>query len=295
MPSTYSSSLKLELIATGEKPGTWGVITNTNLGTLLEQAITGVQNITMVNADYTLSNLNGLADESRNAVLVIGGTNSAVRNVIAPSVNKTYIIKNATVGGYSIVIKTASGLGITVPNGNTTTVYCNGTDFFNAVTITKESLGVITSATGSEIIPVGTTVQRDSPALAGYFRFNSTNDWFEGYNGTNWGLLGAATAITGSEVIPVGTTAERDATPLTGYFRFNSTFGTFEGYNGTSWGSVGGGATGAGGDQIFVENGQNVTTSYTIPATKNAMTTGPITVDAGVTVTVSGGSRWVVL
>jgi hypothetical protein len=58
---------------------------------------------------------------------------------------------------------------------------------------------------------------------------------------------------------------------------------------------VGGGATGGGTNEVFIENDQNVTANYTIPSTKNAMTTGPITVDAGVTVTVSGGSRWVVL
>jgi len=74
MPSTYSPSLKLELIADGEQPGTWGQTTNTNLGTLLEQAITGVVTIVMTNADYTLTDLNGLSDEARNAVLVVTGT-----------------------------------------------------------------------------------------------------------------------------------------------------------------------------------------------------------------------------
>jgi hypothetical protein len=69
----------------------------------------------------------------------------------------------------------------------------------------------------------------------------------------------------------------------------------FEGYNGTSWGSVGGGATGGGSDAVFVENDQTVTADYTIPANKNASSTGPITVDDGVSVTVSSGSRWVVL
>ena len=70
MPSTYSTSLKIELIADGEQAGTWGDTTNKNLGTLLEQAITGVATITMTDADYTLSNLNGLSDEARNAVII---------------------------------------------------------------------------------------------------------------------------------------------------------------------------------------------------------------------------------
>lgn len=107
--------------------------------------------------------------------------------------------------------------------------------------------------------------------------------------------LAVVTAATGSSIIASGSTGERDGSPSTGYFRFNTTVSKFEGYNGTSWGSVGGGATGGGSDEIFIENGQNVTTNYTIPATRNAMSTGPIAVNSGVTVTVSSGARWVVL
>lgn len=105
----------------------------------------------------------------------------------------------------------------------------------------------------------------------------------------------AKTADTGSAVIPTGTQAQRDGTPSAGYFRFNSDVTKFEGYNGTSWGSVGGGATGGGSDEIFIENGQTVTTNYTITTNKNAMSTGPISINSGVTVTVSSGSNWVVL
>lgn len=130
MSSTFSTSLKLELIGNGDQSGTWGTTTNTNLGTLLEQAITGVESITMTNADYTLTNLNGASDEARNAVLVIGGTNSAIRNVIAPAVNKLYVIKNATVGGYAVVIKTSASTGVSIPNGSTLSVYCDGSEFY---------------------------------------------------------------------------------------------------------------------------------------------------------------------
>jgi hypothetical protein len=103
------------------------------------------------------------------------------------------------------------------------------------------------------------------------------------------------TAADGSAIIPTGDESERDGSPSAGFFRFNTDVAKFEGYNGTSWGSVGGGATGGGSDEVFVQNGQNVTTSYTLPGTKNASSTGPITIDSGVTVTVSSGSRWVVL
>jgi hypothetical protein len=103
------------------------------------------------------------------------------------------------------------------------------------------------------------------------------------------------TSTTGAAVVPTGTEAERDSVPLAGYFRFNSDVAKFEGYNGTAWGAVGGGATGGGSDEIFIENGQVVTSNYTIPVGRNAMTTGNITINAGVVVTVSAGSRWVVL
>lgn len=103
------------------------------------------------------------------------------------------------------------------------------------------------------------------------------------------------TSDTGSAEIPTGTEAQRDGSPSAGYFRFNTDVAKFEGYNGTAWGSVGGGATGGGSDAVFVENDQVVTANYTIPATKNAMSTGPVEIDDGVTVTVSSGARWVVL
>jgi hypothetical protein len=59
--------------------------------------------------------------------------------------------------------------------------------------------------------------------------------------------------------------------------------------------SIGGGATGGGSDEIFYENGQNVTANYTITNGKNAMSAGPITVNSGVTVTVNNGQAWTIV
>ena len=88
---------------------------------------------------------------------------------------------------------------------------------------------------------------------------------------------------TGYVQMPVGATTDRPGTPADGMLRYNSTLDTFEGFSNNQWGAVGGGAgaTGGGNDEIFFENDQTVTISYTIPATKNAMSTGPITLDAG--------------
>jgi hypothetical protein len=92
----------------------------------------------MTDANYTLTNFNGVSDEARNAVLVVGGTNAAVRDVIAPLVEKLYVVKNSTVGGFAINIRAASGSSVSVPSGATIWVYCDGTNF-NA--INTESVG----------------------------------------------------------------------------------------------------------------------------------------------------------
>jgi hypothetical protein len=105
----------------------------------------------------------------------------------------------------------------------------------------------------------------------------------------------AKSSATGSAAMPAGTTAQRDGSPSAGFLRFNSTDTSFEGYNGSGWGSIGGGATGGGSDAIFYENGQTVTTDYTITSATNAMSTGPLTINSGISVTVPSGSRWVVL
>lgn len=102
---------------------------------------------------------------------------------------------------------------------------------------------------------------------------------------------------TGQINVPVGDTGER-AGDVTGAFRFNTDSSSFEGYNGSEWGAIGGagaGAVGGGDDELFYENGQFANTSYTITSGKNAMTTGPITVANGVSLTVPSGSRLVIL
>ena len=128
MASSYSTSLGLELIGSGEQSGTWGITTNNNLGTLLEQAITGVQTITMSTADYTLTSNQGVVNEARNAVLVLSGSPGSGKNVIIPSVEKVYVITNSTSGGNAVGIKTSSGTTTSVPNGASILVYCDGTN-----------------------------------------------------------------------------------------------------------------------------------------------------------------------
>jgi len=99
------------------------------------------------------------------------------------------------------------------------------------------------------------------------------------------------TSATGSAVIPTGTEVQRDGSPSAGYLRFNSDATSFEGYDGSAWGSIGGGATS---DAIY-ENSATILENITIATGRNGMSTGPISVAGGVTVTVSSGARYVVI
>lgn len=101
---------------------------------------------------------------------------------------------------------------------------------------------------------------------------------------------------TGAIKVPSGTTAEQP-TPVDGMIRFNSDTPAFEGYKLGAWSAIGGGGGARGGstDDVFYENSQIITTSYTVTSGKNAMSTGPITINSGAEVTIPLGSRWMVL
>lgn len=154
MALTYSTSLKLTLIGDGDQSGIWGQTTNTNLGTLLEQAITGVQSIVMTDANYTLTSLNGITDEARNAVLVVTGTNNGVRDIIPPLVEKLYTVVNNTTGGYAIRVIGASGTGVNIPNGTACLVYCDGSNFYAGLSGTSGNFSIngALSTTGNATI-----------------------------------------------------------------------------------------------------------------------------------------------
>ena len=101
---------------------------------------------------------------------------------------------------------------------------------------------------------------------------------------------------TGAIDVAAGTNAQRPGSASAGMFRYNSTTSQFEGYT-TTWGAIGGGggATGGGSDAIFVENGQTITTDYTLGTNKNASSVGEIAIDSGVTVTIPANATWIVL
>lgn len=209
MPSTYSPSLRLELIGNGEQAGTWGTTTNNNLGTLIEQAVTGVQPITLTGGDYVLTDYNGLPDESRNAVLVFGGLLAAPCNVIAPASEKTYIVRNFS--NATVTIKTSSGNGISIANAASEVIFCDGSDFYSATQFNYVDGNLTVTANvsvGNQLVVAGNST------LAGNVYGNaSTDQWY----------------------LPVGNTAARTSSPIEGLMRYNTEGEFYEGYANSTW------------------------------------------------------------
>lgn len=137
MPSTYSPNLRLELIGSGEQQNVWGNTTNYNLGTLLENAITGYAVLSTIQdgIDYTLLAFDGSNDEARCMTLWVPPfvVLTTPTNIIAPAVPKMYIITNNSTGGYPVVISSGgASLGVSIPNGTTRIVFSIGSDFYYA-------------------------------------------------------------------------------------------------------------------------------------------------------------------
>jgi hypothetical protein len=198
MASTFSPTLRLELIGDGDQSGIWGQTTNNNLGALVEQAITGVITIAMVDANYTLANFNGVVDEARNQVLVLTGALSAQRNLIAPLVEKTYIVRNTTTGGFGVQIIGSSGTGVIIPNGTTASVFCDGTNFFPATT----------GSLGNQVIN-GNLAVTGTTTLTGALTASTAvfSGAISSVNPSFTGTPTAPTAISGTNTTQIATTA----------------------------------------------------------------------------------------
>lgn len=166
MPSTYSPNLRIELIATGEQAGTWGSTTNSNLGTLIEDAISGYISVSITSADQALTANNGAADQSRNMVINLTTTTSANFNVYIPPADKVYVIRNAS--AYSATVycstvlgnTTAAGTGVTIPAGRETLVFADGTN----VAFSIDHLSSLTLVTDLAVADGGTGASTASGA-----------------------------------------------------------------------------------------------------------------------------------
>ena len=176
MASTYST-LKIELIGTGEQAGLWGTTTNTNLGTALEEAIVGSADVPFSSADVTLTLTDTNASQSaRHVRLNLTGTSGGARNLILGSgcqIEKPYLINNGLAD--TVTVKNTTGTGIAVPAGKTMWVYNNGTNVVDAVThLSSLTLGTAlpiasggTGTTSTTFVNLATNVTGTLPVANG--------------------------------------------------------------------------------------------------------------------------------
>ena len=207
MSSTYSTNLAIELIGSGEQAGNWGSTTNTNLGTLIEQAISGYQTQAVsTGTDTTLAMTNGASATARNMFLELTGTGGASTNLIVPANKKLYFIYNNTSSG-QVTVKVSGQTGVSVPNLGKVLLVCNGTDVVNATnymaTLTLGSALPVTSggtggttSTGSGAVVLATSPTLTTPALGTPSALVATNATGTAVNLSVGSLTTSATAGT---------------------------------------------------------------------------------------------------
>jgi hypothetical protein len=257
MASTYSD-LKIELIGTGEQTGTWGSTTNNNFAVAIGEAITGSADVTFSSADVTvtLTDTNA-AQTARNLRLNLTGTSGGARQLILGSGCQIEKLYLINNGlADAVTVKNTSGTGIAVPAGKSMFVFNNGTNVVEAVT-------------GAVNLSVGTLAVTGTSTFAG----DST------YSGT------------GQVKLPAGTTAQRSGSPADGMIRYNTNQNQIEGYINGVWGGISGAQAGG----AILTNKDIASVNYTISTGENGLSVGPITVNSGITITVTSGQRWVIL
>jgi hypothetical protein len=200
----------------------------------------------MIDANYTLTNLNGTLDEARNAIIIATGTNTAVRDIIAPLVPKIYTVYNNTTGGYAIRIKGSTGTAVTIPNGMIAPVYCDGTNYQtlqNGVAsnfVVSGNFGVTgTAAFDSTVAATGAiSSSAGISGTTGTFSagVSGTTGTFSGivtgssFTGAGTGLTGTGTSFTAGASQQITNSGGWSVTPNGTKLYFN--------YNGTNVGSL---------------------------------------------------------
>ena len=205
MTTQFTPILQLALPVTGELNGTWGDVVNDNITSMVEQAIAGLATINTWTANsHTLTTADGTTDEARCAMLVAatgaGGTAlTGAGEIICPARTKLYVLSNTS--AYTVTLKTAAGSGVAVPAGDTTFLFCDGTNV-NAC-VTQIVNGHIT---GNLTVDGNTTLgNATTDTITATARFNSDllpsadNSYDLGTSGNSWRNLfidGTATIAT---------------------------------------------------------------------------------------------------
>ena len=221
MASTYSTNLALDLMANGDQSGTWGTTTNTNLGTLIEQAISGyvTQAITDGSgANTTITIPNGATGVARNMVIeMTGALTFSTTSLIVPANKKLYFIFNNTTGGFAVTVKVSGQTGVLVPNGKKVILTSNGTDIVEAHTAIVGNatmggtLGITGTTTAAAINASGTVAMAGAATV-----------------GTTLGITGTTTAaaINASGTVAMAGAATVGTTlGVTGATTLSSTLG----------------------------------------------------------------------
>jgi hypothetical protein len=232
MASTYSQ-YKIELVGTGEQAGTWGTTTNSNFGSAtpgtyqgFEQAIGGRADVTMSSTTITLSLTNSnAAQDARALYLNLSGTPGGAADLVVPALQKSYLVKNGTTGGYAVTIKVTGQTGVSIPNGKTVWVYNNGTDVVTAVDhIPSLTLGAAlpiasggTGSTSTTFVDLTTNVTGTLPVANGGTGITSFGTGVATFLGTpsSANLAAAVTDETGSGLL-VFATSPTLVTPVLG-------------------------------------------------------------------------------
>jgi hypothetical protein len=243
MASTYSNNLKLELITTGEKATTWGSITNTNLGTTLEEAIVGSADVTFSSSDLSITLTNSNATQAaRNVRLnLTGTTGGTARTLTVPDIEKTYIVNNGCAD--AVAISNSTGSTVSVPAGKTMWVYSTGS---NVVDVTTHLTSLTIGATVDPVVTEAATQTLTNKTL--------TSPAVTGLTGSLASSVTATTQSASDNSTKVATTAYVDA--ATGSL---GTIATQDANNVSITGGAISGVTLAGtGDNITQLSGSNI-------------------------------------
>jgi len=283
--ATFSTNLKITLPADGEYTGTWGQITNTNLGTLLEQAISGyTTQAVAVGTDTTITIPDGATGVARNMYIQLTGTGGASTNLIVPANRKLYFIHNNTSGTPGqVTVKVLGQTGVSVPAGTKMVLVCNGTDVVDAVNYsTTFSAGAINStpigsggtSTGAfTVVTASSTVTATTGLIGGILTVTAATLSGNGLNLPSTNTLGF-----------VSNSLQRATVNSTGNWNFvapstgiGATFNSFSGTHSVQIGDSANTKYNAG----FLETPVNATTGTTI---------SPALVDSGKTFYFTGST-----